>query len=344
MAEEFINGYHVFALCLGKDPFEDLAFEEFENSLGAGAYASVLVGRNTGEKSWRVSWPRIAGASGQANVEYRGAMLTPADYLWALYCDYKVEGKPFVVKSPRNGQYYLARFAQKGLSYQRMITMLFATGVELRQCYIDGVSVYDPTKLKGIYGNYVAANAIPYSYIWPSTVGTANEFGIEGEIGQIPNVQNGKTIMRFNESPEVNYVRMPSTTISLYDALFVVKFREDLFTGFQGLLSASTGLTLLVGNNGDNRFVNYNFGQGCQYRLNGVELPQNDQRAPMNRFAVVHIHFDQPIVVNNPQVGRQENLERYAKLDLGEFTLFTQANPMNDLLELTQHLITDWDL
>ncbi|QQS33488.1 MAG: hypothetical protein IPM50_02585 [Acidobacteriota bacterium] len=350
MAEEFINGYHVLGICNGRDPIEDIRFEEYQNSLGAGAYARVLVGRNTGEKTWRLSWPFLAGASAQASVHYRGAVLTPADYLWALYCDERNGASPFVIRSPRNGQNYFARFAQSNLTFQRLKTLLFSTGVELRQCYVDGVTVYDPEKLNGIYGRYIASQALPISYTWPSAIGS-NDLAIQGEPAQVPNVQNGKTVLRLNEDalldipPPPDYVNRPSTTITVNDILIVMKVREDLFTGYQGILSASVDHAHLVGDPGTAKFVNLSLGNGFEYRINGVTRPQNDQAAPMNRFGVVHIHFDTGLPIQNLQFGVQQDIiDRKALVDLGEIWIFNGANPMNDLLELTQHLITDWDL
>jgi len=63
------------------------------------------------------------------------------DYLWAFYEASKTAGnKPFLMKSPKDGKYFLWRFADNKLSYELIDLFLASSGVKLEQANVQGVT------------------------------------------------------------------------------------------------------------------------------------------------------------------------------------------------------------
>lgn len=63
------------------------------------------------------------------------------DYLWNFYDARKSEGnKPFLMKSPKDGKWFLWRFADNKLSYELLDLYMATAGVKLEQANVRGVT------------------------------------------------------------------------------------------------------------------------------------------------------------------------------------------------------------
>jgi len=344
-----VGGYHLFQYCLGAQPQESIRFEELETDLGSGFGSMVGFGINTGLRRWRVSFPILPGASAQASITYNGSTLTPADYLWALFCDSKVSGDPFVVQSPRNDQYYLCKFADHELDYTRFLTKIYATGLEFKQFRLPGVTVFDPTKYAT--GRIYDAEPLDVDYddgdpidaTWPDSSALNDDLSTGTTETFETNEQNGLPVVRFNGTSSWF---LGTQAFTFHEAFIVMKVREASWSNYGGVLTANAnGIAMLVGDSGTTKFFDLSLGSDYEYRLNGVQYDADDQQAPMNEFGLVHIRHKTGLAVDFLQVGKDRAFAgRYGKIDVGYIFLPTTLKPASDAREFTEHLITYWDL
>jgi hypothetical protein len=62
------------------------------------------------------------------------------DYIWNFYTASKDAGdKPFLMKSPRNGAWYLWRFSDDNLTIDLADLYMGSTGLKIEQVYVKGV-------------------------------------------------------------------------------------------------------------------------------------------------------------------------------------------------------------
>lgn len=345
-----VGGYHLFQYCLGAQPEEHIRFEEIETDLGGGYGTTTGFGVNTGIRRFVVKFPTLPGAVGQATISYNGSTLTPADYLWALFCDSKDSGVPFVVQSPRNDQYYLVKFADRELSYARMLTKLFSSGVEFKQFRLPDVSVFDPTNYNDAFATY-DAEPLDVDYddgdtidaVWPDTSGNGRDLSTGTVETFETNEQNGLPIVRFNGTDSWFLGGSPFTC---YEVFVIMKVREATWSNFGGVLTGNTnGVTILVGESGSTKFIDNSYASDYEYRLNGLLYSHNDMQAPMNEFGLVHVRSASGLAIDLLQVGKDRGFAgRYGKIDIGYIDIFDTLKPMSEAREYTEHLLTHWDI
>lgn len=349
---ETINGYELFPLC-GKESEESISFAEYEIDLGEdGYYSSVMYGADTGLRRWNLKFPSVA-AFAAATVTMKGVTTNPATYLWDLFCRSKVSGVPFAVQSPRNDQYYLAKFAEKELTYQRMMVKLFSTGIQLKQVRVPGATVFDVSKMNGLW-TWLKADAITgyddgelIDNNWPDSNGNVNEFFDPVVTSTYEtNEQNGLPIVRLNGTSSVWKPLGSTFPFNFCEALMVMKVREDTFSNDAGVLTADDTLVLLVGNTGTTKFHDVSATiTTLTYRKNGIEYTQANQQAPMNEFGLVHVRSSAPVAMTGIQFGQDRAISgRFAKMDVGELIIFNQLQPLSEVRELAAHLLEKWDI
>jgi predicted nucleic acid-binding protein len=332
---ETVQGYHFLQLC-GREAEEGLEFAEYETDIGHDGFGvEVLYGADTGRRHWAIKYPSLAGSSGAVSVTYRGVTMTPAAYLWALFCDRKVDGQPIVVTSTINNQYYLAKFADRKLTYSRFLTKLFSTGIEFKQVRIPGVSVFDFLLWSGDFGWYYGATG-PFGLAWEDHSGNDNLIGGQQGLDFVEDVQNGLGVLRFDAVTESALTSDMDKT--LYDALLVMQFREATFPNFMGVLSSDVTSAAIVSNNSGTKFFDQSF-TDYEYRKNGIQYAASNQQAPMNQFALVHCHWETGRSLTNLQLGKDRDYtDRYADMDLGEVVLSFIPRPPSDIREAAEHL------
>lgn len=358
---EYVEGYEVFQLCLGREPQESISFTELSNSLGDGFEAGVRFGAKTGNRDWQITFPTLAGSSGQTSVTLDGLVMTAADYVWDFFCRHKESGKPFVIKSARNDQYYLARFpmAFNRLTYSMMYTKLVASQLIVTQARVKGVSVWDMTKLKGIYSwlradDFIGVYNDNDSIIsdWPDASASNNDFQDANppDCTFQENEQNGLPIVRFNGTNSL-FTQTPADDFFLFDILMIIKVRETTtWSNNGGVISrATTGGDMLKGSSGTTKFADLGIGANeYLYRKNTIEFVESDQQSPINTFALVHLRkkngFSFTLGGGDIQLGMNALGTVFGKIDLGEAIFLSERNMLSDVFEAGEHMMTRWGI
>lgn len=333
-----VNGYEILALC-GTPSNESIEFNEYRADLNDGYVQKVNYGSKLGLKSWSLGFKNLKGGSADTDVIVNGTTTNAANYLWDLFCRSK-NGTVFVIKSPKNDQYYLAEFADTKLTYERLLIKLFNSSINFNQIRIPGVTVFDPTKMSGLWARYGPANQAL------DTSGNSRDLVTHGNVSAGGGTtQNSLATMRFNGgSTNTGYLGTPLDPI-IKEAFFVLKINEAAFSNFGGILTddGSGGLAFLTGDQSTTKFYNQIFGTPYEYRKNGIPYGEGNQQAPMNVFGVVHIRYTTGLLMTNMQIGKDRaNSGRFAEMDLGDAWLFTSLNLVSDSLEFTDYLATLW--
>lgn len=348
-----LTDYHTWALpeLSAKEPEESIAFTELENDMGNGYFSAALYGSNTGQRTWRLSLQSLADTSVLPNTVIGGDTgvsggwtLSREAYVWDLFCNTKVTGQPFAYLSPRNGQYYLVRFADKELTYKKMLVKLYSTGVELKQVRVDGQTIYSPARVSRVY-THVMGPDYDDGTGWVPSAGKQGFPTVTGDI-EADGSQNGIDTTRFNVTTNDGFVKNDVTGKVIYEAFFVMKMREATFSNAAGILTGSgAGTDVLVGSSGTTKFANPGLSaSNYQYYLNGVAMAQSDQQAPMNTWGVVHVRYATgwtfPALI---QVGKKgATAGTFAEVDIAEIILCDSLLPMSDARELEEHLAVQW--
>lgn len=344
------RGYEILALC-GTPSAEGIEFREFRADLGDGFRQNVNYGSSLGLKSWALGFKNMSGATNDIFIDREGVPMTKADYLWDLFCWAKRTGNPFIIESNRNGQYYLAEFADSKLTYERMLTKLFNTSLNFSEVRIEGVSVFDISKNNNIVGWYQGDTYLDMgagTYGWTDLSGNDRDLLLDapGAILAESDVQNGLGVMRFNSGASGGF-STPNTpfTADFTEVFMVLSVREATFSNFSGIFTNETTEAFILGDSGQSKFFDLSFGPSAyQYRKNGIEYAEAVQPAPMNTFGLVHARFLTPALLDNFQIGKDRAAtDRYGKIDVGE-VLILNKNPLNDSLEISQDLITRWGI
>lgn len=344
------RGYEVLALC-GTPSAEGIEFREFRADLADGFRQNVNYGSSLGLKSWALGFKNLSGATNDIFITREGVPMTKADYLWDLFCWSKRTGNPFIIESNRNGQYYLAEFADTRLTYERMLTKLFNTSLNFSEVRIPGVSVFDISKNNNIVGWYQSGNYVdmgPGNYSWVDASGNSRNIIVDaaGEASAEADVQNGLEVFRLNAgtgggffSPETPF------TADFTDIFMILSVREATFSNFAGIFTNETTEAFILGDNTTTELYDLSFGATVyQYRKNGIEYAEAAQPAPMNTFGLIHARFLTPASLDNFQIGKDRAAtDRYGKIDVGE-VLILNKNPINDSLEISQDLVTRWGI
>jgi len=359
------NTYHLFQLAEASfwEPEESIRFEELENNLGDGYFSQALYGANTGLRSWKLKLNSLAHTDVLPNTvtDVSGATVSREEYLWNLFCHTKVTGEPFVFRSPRNGQYYLVRFADKELSYQKMRVKIYSTGVELKQVRVVGDSVFSLPDIIPTLGelSYWLDDTGHDSPDWENTSdsGYSDALGT-GDVIYAAATQNGHPIVRFNSVTTTGYVETLDINFGTagWDMFLVAKAREGTFAATSCLLSQSGGtspssdmpLYLLQGTSGTTKFANPP-SPTIEYRLNGTEYAYGNLQAPMNTFGVIHLrstNIPATQLIARLQIGQFYTGygSNPGKFDVGELVISAAILPdaaVNDVLE---YLTTKWGI
>lgn len=352
MADTLINGYELMPdFCRAESWQNEISFTKLRTDLGEGMGASVLFGANTGVQKFRLSM-KLRDFTGSATLTYNGQTFTPAEYLWDLYCRSEVTGTPFVIQNLRNSQYYLVEFANPSLTYERMLHKFYTTGIELRQARRSGVTVFDVSKLSGVWGWYRAdtlalSNGQTLVGWGNSQTGGAYPLMTSNAVYTTP-AQNGLGAVRLNGT---SAYLTASSTPDIVQAFVVMKQRETTFSNYAGIVTNRTTLggfdAALVGSSGTTKFENLAFTAGTYaYRKNGIAYAQTDQQAPMNTFGIVHARHKTGFTnIVHLQVGKDRDIAgRFAAADIAEMIFCDRHLSDTDARELTEHLTVKWGL
>lgn len=345
-----ISGYHQFALPPEsvKTYEESIEFATLSNDLADGYYYETLFGSDTGLRRWRLSLPTLAHSDipVPSVTGVNDETVSREEYFWDLFCETKITGQPFVYTSPRNGQYYLARFKDKRLTYEGMRVKLYSTGVEIEQVRIPGVSVFNPLVVPGINVWLDGDTWAPTLGIrWTNLVDTNGYLDDGGDVLVVADGLAGKDFMRLN-SVAVNGSFSAGGALGTYtlrEAFVVARFREATFSNYGGLIgSLSTGF--LVGQEGTNRFFNFAYGNGYQYFLNSIEHPESDQIAPMNEWGLINVRIPAGLTMDGLQLGLDRNFYsvRTGKVDIAAVITTTELVPANIRREILEYLKVRW--
>lgn len=342
-----INNIHVFQIpCAVRDYEESIGFMTLENSLGDGYASLLLVGSAAGTREFRLTMPTLADDAVAARqvTGINGDALNYADYLWDLYCETRGSGKLFAIQSTLNDQFYLCRFGDERLTYQRMFSKLYSSGVSVLQRRVKGFTVFDPAKLAPT--RWLDNTGV----IGPDWVSRAEATSVtnlvkNGDIGYFADGPGGKSVSRLNSISNTGYFSSVSSGSMLYDAFLVLKVRTATFTQTSGILSGTTTEEFLKGENGTTKFANLGFSASTyEFRKNGALFEQTDQQAPIGVWGVVHLRFTGGIAFGAFQIGKNGNASgTHAQIDTGELVLAQSRNlTKQEARELTEALIVKW--
>ncbi len=355
------NTYHLFQLAEASywEPEESIRFEELENDLGDGYFSQALYGANTGLRSWKLKLGTLAHTDVLPNTvtDVSGATVSREEYLWNLFCYTKVTGEPFVFRSPRNGQYYLVRFADKELSYQKMRVKIYSTGVELKQIRIVGESVFSlPDILPSINASIWINESSHASPNW-SAVSGSSAIGAAGSGDVIygGSTQNGESIVRLNSVGTNGLLEFNQLSLGVtgFEIFLVMKMREGSFSNgyvlHQKISTFDTQIPtyLLRGDTGTTKFINSGHDTAeIEYRLNGTLYAASNMQAPMNTWGIVHLHTSKTFgvtVTPTLQLGEFTG-GAYGAVDIGEMILIGRPLPTTSHNQITEHLTVKWGI
>lgn len=332
--------------CLVRNASTSIGFSEFENDLGDCYYSQLLYGSQAGNRRWSITMPTLQ--DGLVSTTYTGVggtTLTAAKYVMDLFGHCKRTGQPFVYQDPLTDHYYFARFADKELTYERALSKLYSSGVQIKQARIPGVSVFDPSTVSYLWAHYDPA-VYDEGVSWPDSTDNANHLEtVTGDVQAVPNSKNGQAIVRLNALTDDGFLSS-TKDVTVYDFIAVLKMREDTFSNFAGICSGDDS-EILVGDETETRFFYFaqnNVGGQLSYWKNTVEYDFADQQAPMNAWGIVHTRFETDgVPIANIRLGRHRALAgRFAKVDLGDVCIADQLIPMDIVSEIIEHLAAKW--
>lgn len=340
--------YHLWQLpeLSAKQVSPGIEFNELRNELGNGHHSQVLYGSNTGLRSWSLKLPTLADTTVLPNTVtgVNGETVSREAYLWDLYCETRVTGRPFVYTCPRNGQYYLVDFKDKSLKYEKeAYVKLYGTGIELEQVRLDGETVFDPSLINPT--NYdvdwwKGDTAFTGFTSWPTAIISGADLDVAGDVTEVADVINGHDIKRFSSTTS-DGVMTTATAVSVQEMFLVMKMRESTFSNAAGIATGTIGGSnrILWGSSGTSKFANPSL-SSFTYRLNGVEHEQSDMQAPMGAFGIVHVRYPTGWTVTHLQIGQDRaTAGTFAKMDVAEIMSSANAFPVSLGREITEYLI-----
>lgn len=346
-----LSQYHLFAIPTSvKDAEMGIAFSELENELGGGYYAQVLFGSENGERYWKLGLPTLTGTLDRTVTGINGETLSWEEYIWDLFCEQKVNGTPFAYQDLRSGNYYLVRFAQKELTFQRMLVKLYTTGLELKQWRISGETVYSPAELDYSIGAYDAADFPNDVIFWPAVEQNSVPAPPPVSVAQPVFTKSGDVIS--TTSGTLPIVRCSSTTndgvltsdgavVLVREAYLLMKMREATFSNTCGILTgdAAPNNAILVGQSGQTRFFDFGFGADYSYDLDGVSYAESNQQAPMNAWGIVHIRHVAGVTLTGVQLAADRDFAaRFAEVDFAYIILSERLYPKSTQREIMEFL------
>lgn len=363
------TSFHLYQLSesLRRQSNPGIEFTELRNDLGNGYGAQLNFGSNTGLRSWALTFETLAGTAVPVPTVtgVNGETCSREEYLWELYCETRITGKPFVYTCPRNGRYYLVDFVDKKLQYEKqMEVQLYSTGLEIRQVRENGETVFNPIGLTGIAGWYAHAESFPTTVFTPGAAdawineatglgNTTDWLAVTGDVVNADAVQNSLDVVRFNNSANTGLLTYGRTAgggslaITLKEAFIVMKMREATFSNNAGILTGTAGGSnlALVGSSGTTKFADQSFGAVYEYRKNNTLYAENDQQAPMNAWGIVHIRHTTGIAIDALQVGKSRTTAgTFAEVDIGELIVSQTVQPKTMVREIYEYLSVKWNI
>lgn len=348
--------YHQFAIpCAVKEAESSITFEELENELGGGYYAQVLYGSENGQKSWRMTFPTLTGGSlsSRTATGINGETLTYEAYLWDLFCEQKATGIPFAFRDTRSNQFYLVRFADKVLTYQRMLTKLYSTGIELKQWRLDGQTAFSPGQLDNVlaFDPVNFPDAFDNTWVPVGSVGSVAQysdfplFEWDTVADVIPATSGTLPVVRFSSTTNDGVLTSDTGgfSVDVFDVFLLMKMREATFSNGSGILTGhdASFSPPLIGASGTTKFFNVGFGSSFEYRLNGGLYAESDMQAPMNAWGIVHLRFANGTPIINPQLGKDRaTAGTFAEMDLAYVIVSGALLPKSVTREIYEFLGT----
>jgi hypothetical protein len=352
-----LGDYHLFAAqCSVRDVESGIEFNELENDLGDSYFAQLLYGSEIGNRSWALTLPTLPDGTMDSNTVtgINGETLTRAQYIWDLFCETKVTGQPFAYQDPFTNQYYLVMFADKKLTYQRMLTKLYSTGINLKQVRLDGETVFEPARISQVWGSYNPANYPETAWPFPFSADVLPNDVQEGNLSGVGHFQANGTDVVAATSGSLPIIRFSNTTnngiltavdtgfgtaVLAKDIFLLMKMREATFSNDGGIISSNVGAVALLGDSGTTKFFDLGFGAGYEYRLDGVAFAESNQQAPMNVWGAVHIRYPTGFALTIPQIGKDRaDATRHSEMDLAYLIILDELMPKSQIRQVDEFL------
>lgn len=328
------NTYHLWQLppTSTPEPTDVIEFTTLKNELPGGFRSSVLIGSNTGVRSWTLAIPSLEGEDmiAAAVTDPYGNTVSREVYVRNTYEYNRRTGVPIAYQEGGDGQNYLVDFADAPLSLQKIEGFdAYVTTVELRQRRIQGVTIFSMAKF-GLTGlqYFNELRHVPHTG-WKSNIGsnlTAQTLTVSGAVNVGDNTQNGLAIVRFSGGK----VTHPGLTAS--DIFIAMKMREATLSTSPTIVNTSTGAAL-SGTAGQTKFTT---SKTYEYRLDGTLYPAANMVAPMNRWGVVHLHSSLQFSIT--EIGS------LAVADIAEIVLFDDLLTTQEGREIAEHLRVKWGM
>lgn len=111
-----------------------------------------------------------------------------------------------------------------------------------------------------------------------------------------------------------------NSTVMFKHVFMLVSAEEATFAGYRGLLSDTSAITLLVGNDTTDKFTDLSGSFTSEYRKSDVVFAASTQKAPMSQqAAVIELQIPAAITMNALQLGKQTNISGPTRLWKGYF-------------------------
>lgn len=336
----FSGSYHLWQLpdLSAPTPSESIEFNTLDNDLSNGYRSTALFGSNAGLRTFELKLPTLAhkDVANLTVTDINGATVSREQYVWELYCECKVTGKPFVYQSSRNNQYYLVRFLDKDLTYERMKVKIYSSGIKLQQIRLEGESVFDVAQIPSppLDAWCKDATGIDQS-------GNGNGFTESGDVGSTTPSGVSFDVWQFNGSTNTGKAYQTGGSVVIYDLFILMSNRTETFNQDAGVFTGTTATPILVGTNGGTKFQNQVL-SGFEYRYNDVLYNQTDQHAPMDgEWGLVHCHWNAGSPSLIPQIGQDRNLGTSTKadIDVAEVVICDSYLPHSTRRELVEYLM-----
>lgn len=338
-----ISGFEVFKLPCVRESSESVGFAEYKQALGPdGVRSQSIDGNITGLKRFSYMYNQIPKTS-QQGVTLDDIEMSQAKYIRDLFHRTKVSGLPFVIQSQENEQNYLVEFSESEQGLQRKLAAMYASKINMVQTRIEGRTVFDPRKFDSLFSWIGRVNSDYFVDVVEDNSGNGLSFAYYNDVTPNGTVQNGLKTQRFN-AVAGDGLMVQAGTVTIYDAIFVLKINEATFSNDAGILTNNDAIQHLVGDTGTTKFQDLGFGGDYEFRKDGVLYAENNQQAPMNAFSIIHCRWKGGITMGVIQVGLNLNLVgTYGKFDLGEMAVFNAPTPMNELNEYIESLQIIWE-
>lgn len=323
-----------------------ITFSEVRNDLGSGYRAQELYGADTGNRSWSISLPTLTDDVVPTVTGLNGESVTREQYLWDLYCETRITGKPFAFTCPRDGQRYLADFVNPRLTYRKQFMVeLYSTGIELEQVREPGETVFSPALMSSINRyNLDWFDQQGHSTNWNGNEG-ANSLTKNGTVTLGSNPQNGLNTVRLDGSSGYLTNNTGDWSTPIKEIWIVMKMRSSTFANNSGILTNTSGTPVLVGSSGTTKFQAPGI-TGFEYYLDGTQYATSDLQAPMNRFGIVQVRFTSSgMTAGVVQFGRNGSSSgTYAAVDIAEIVSSSGLIPYSDARQLHEYFSVKWGL